>query len=150
MLTVIDSTGERTSTSTLITSGNTTPTITIESPVANGLFSFGDKLEFKVTVTDPEDPSIDCRRVNVKYVLGHDQHGHELQSVSGCRAVPADGRGRGVARRQRVRRDQRRVRRHGRHGRRPGAEDDDQLQLRQKRQEVELALSRSRGRRTRV
>ena len=63
MLTVFDSSGERTSTSTIITSGNTTPTITIEAPLDGGLFSFGDELEYKVTVTDPEDPSINCNDV---------------------------------------------------------------------------------------
>ena len=72
VLSVIDSSGERTSTSTIITSGNTAPTITIEAPLDGGLFSFGDELEYKVTVTDPEDPTIDCNDVTVKFVLGHD------------------------------------------------------------------------------
>ncbi|MDA0182832.1 ThuA domain-containing protein [Solirubrobacter phytolaccae] len=83
-LTVIDSSGERTSTSTLITSGNTTATIKVEAPLDGGLFSFGDELQYKVTVTDPEEPSIDCKDVVVKYVLGHDTHGHELVSRNGC------------------------------------------------------------------
>ena len=91
VLSVIDSQGERTSTSTIITSGNTAPTITIEAPLDGGLFSFGDELEFKVTVTDPEDPTVDCKDVTVKYVLGHDTHGHELQSVSGCRGFLQTG-----------------------------------------------------------
>ena len=30
----------------------------------------------QVTVTDPEDGTIDCTRVTVNYVLGHDSHGH--------------------------------------------------------------------------
>jgi PKD repeat protein len=90
-LTVLDSSGEQTSTSTIITSGNTAPTITVEAPLDGGLFSFGDELEFKVTVTDPEDPSIDCDDVAVKFVLGHDTHGHELVSRNGCRGfLPTD------------------------------------------------------------
>ena len=113
VLTVFDSSGEKTSTSTLITSGNTTPTITIEAPLDGGTFSFGDKLEFKVTVTDPEDPAINCNDVKVTFVLGHDTHGHELQSAHRLPRVPADRRQRRVARRQRVRRDQRRVHRQG-------------------------------------
>ena len=91
VLSVIDSQGQRTSTSTIITSGNTAPTITIEAPLDGGLFSFGDELEFKVTVTDPEDPTVDCKDVTVKYVLGHDSHGHELQTVSGCRGFLQTG-----------------------------------------------------------
>ena len=91
VLSVIDSQGQRTSTSTIITSGNTAPTITIEAPLDGGLFSFGDELEFKVTVTDPEDPTIDCNDVTVKYVLGHDSHGHELQTVAGCRGFLQTG-----------------------------------------------------------
>jgi hypothetical protein len=85
VLTVFDSSGEKTSTSTLITSGNTSPTVTVTAPLEGGLFSFGDELEFKVTVTDPEDPSISCSDIKVSYVLGHDEHGHELSSTSGCR-----------------------------------------------------------------
>jgi PKD repeat protein len=85
VLTVFDSSGEKTSTSTLITSGNTSPTVTVTAPLDGGLFSFGDKLEFKVTVTDPEDPSISCDDIKVMFVLGHDTHGHELQSTTGCR-----------------------------------------------------------------
>ena len=111
VLTVIDSSGERTATSTLITVGNTAPTVTVHAPLDGGLFSFGDEIAFRVSVTDPEDPSIDCNDITVHYVLGHDEHGHELQSRNGCTRLPADRRERRGARRQRVRRDQRRVHR---------------------------------------
>ena len=84
VLTVIDSAGERTSTSTIITSGNTAPTVTISQPLHGGVFSFGDELAYKVTVTDPEDGPVDCADVTVKFVLGHDTHGHELISRQGC------------------------------------------------------------------
>ena len=84
VLTVFDSSGERTATSTIITVGNTAPTITVQAPLDGSLFSFGDELEYRVTVTDPDDPSIDCNDVTVHYVLGHDEHGHELQSRNGC------------------------------------------------------------------
>ncbi|WP_169542094.1 ThuA domain-containing protein [Solirubrobacter soli] len=83
-LTVLDSSGEKTSTSTLITSGNTSPTVTVTGPPDGGVFSFGDEVEYKVSVTDPEDPSIDCNDIKVSFVLGHDTHGHELQSRNGC------------------------------------------------------------------
>ena len=85
VLSVFDSSGEKTSTSTIITSGNTSPTVTVTAPLDGGLFSFGDELEYKVTVTDPEDPSINCNDVTVSFVLGHDLHGHELQRSTGCR-----------------------------------------------------------------
>src|SRR6478735_1909664 len=55
VLSVIDSTGKKTSTSTTITAGNTAPVITIETPVEGGTFQFGDKIPYSVTVTDAED-----------------------------------------------------------------------------------------------
>lgn len=39
---------------------------------ANGVYD----IPYSVTVTDPEDGAIDCSRVNVTFVLVHDQHGH--------------------------------------------------------------------------
>jgi PKD repeat protein len=143
VLSVIDSTGERVSTSTLITSGNTAPTITIEGPVDGGTFSFGDTLEFKVTVTDPDEPTIDCSKVNVKYVLGHDTHGHELQSVSGCRGFLQTGVDEashggnvfGVISAEYV--DQ------GAAGGVPALKTTTQVQVRQKRQEVENVTTQS-------
>ena len=107
VLTVFDSSGEKTSTSTIITSRqHDARRSRVDAPLDGGLFSFGDELAFKVTVTDPEDPSINCNDIQVKFVLGHDTHGHELISRTGCTRLPADRRQRRVARRQRVRRDQ--------------------------------------------
>jgi PKD repeat protein len=83
-LTVFDSSGEKTTTSTIITSGNTTPKIEVLAPLDGGLFSFGDELQFKVVVTDPEDPAIDCKDVQVTFVLGHDTHGHAEATTNGC------------------------------------------------------------------
>ena len=95
VLTVIDSSGKRTSTqSTIITAGNTSPTVTITGPIDGGLFSFGDKLQYKVTVTDPEDGSINCTDVITTFVLGHDTHGHAEGSHrlhrASCRPTPTD------------------------------------------------------------
>jgi PKD repeat protein len=84
VLKVLDSSGQSTSTSTVITVGNTAPTVTVTSPLDGGLFSFGDKLMYKVTVTDPEDGTINCNDVTVTFVLGHDSHGHAEQSNTGC------------------------------------------------------------------
>jgi hypothetical protein len=35
-------------------------------------------------VTDPEDGPIDCSRVEVTFVLGHDEHGHGEENQFGC------------------------------------------------------------------
>ncbi|WP_406730546.1 ThuA domain-containing protein [Streptomyces sp. NBC_01794] len=64
--------------------GNTAPNVTLELPAEGALFSFGDEIPFKVTVTDPEDGAIDCAKVKVTYILGHDSHGHPITSAGGC------------------------------------------------------------------
>lgn len=37
-----------------------------------------------MTVTDPEDGAVDCSRVKVTFVIGHDSHGHPQTSATGC------------------------------------------------------------------
>ncbi|MGV9349006.1 ThuA domain-containing protein [Streptomyces spiralis] len=88
-LTVLDSSGKSASANTTITVGNTAPTVTVNTPVDGGLFSFGESIPFSVTVTDPEDGTIDCSKVEVTFVLGHDTHGHAEQSAHGCTGVLA-------------------------------------------------------------
>ena len=54
-------------------------------------FNFGDTVHFTVEVTD--DQPVDCARVSVAYILGHDQHGHPQTSTAGCEGdivVPVD------------------------------------------------------------
>ncbi len=93
-LTVRD-TGMATGTSSvIITVGNTAPTVTVQLPANGSVFSFGDTIPFQITVTDPEDGTINCSRVKMTYVLGHDQHGHAITSQNGCTGVvqvPVDG-----------------------------------------------------------
>jgi hypothetical protein len=84
VLTVIDSSGKQTSTSTVITSGNTSPTVKVDTPVEGGTFAFGDDIPFTVAVTDPEDGTVNCAEVQVTFVLGHDTHGHAEASTTGC------------------------------------------------------------------
>jgi len=86
-LSVTDQTGLTGAASVVITVGNTAPTVTLEVPENGGFFNFGDGVPFKVTVTDPEDPSIDCAKVTVEYILGHDAHGHPLSRATGCEGV---------------------------------------------------------------
>ena len=47
----------------MITVGNTSPTVVVNTPVAGGTFAFGDNIPFTVTVTDPEDGAINCAEV---------------------------------------------------------------------------------------
>ncbi|MFD7322960.1 ThuA domain-containing protein [Streptomyces sp. NPDC059875] len=83
-VTAKDPSGRTGSASVHVVVGNTAPKVTLELPAEGALFSFGDEIPFKVTVTDPEDGTIDCAKVKVTYVLGHDSHGHPVTSASGC------------------------------------------------------------------
>ncbi|GAB3942888.1 hypothetical protein GCM10027614_30710 [Micromonospora vulcania] len=93
-LTVRDPQGATGTASVTISVGNTAPTVTINSPGNGQVFSFGDTVPYSITVTDPEDGTIDCTRVKMTYVLGHDQHGHQITSKNGCSGsitIPVDG-----------------------------------------------------------
>ncbi|GAA0911152.1 PQQ-dependent sugar dehydrogenase [Virgisporangium aurantiacum] len=81
-LTVTDSTGRRASASVRVVVGNTIPVVTLTAEPAGGTFQFGDAVTFTVTVED--DAPIDCARVTVAYILGHNEHGHPLSSTAGC------------------------------------------------------------------
>ncbi|MCK1797261.1 PQQ-dependent sugar dehydrogenase [Streptomyces sp. XM4193] len=83
-VTAEDTTGKTGSASVHITVGNTAPTVELKLPADGSLFSFGDEIPFEVEVTDPEDGEIDCEKVKVTYVLGHDSHGHPITSANGC------------------------------------------------------------------
>jgi PKD repeat protein/type 1 glutamine amidotransferase len=86
-LTVTDSSGKTAATSTVITAGNTSPTVTLSTPVDGGMFAFGDDIPFSLTVTDPEDGPVICSEVQVTFVLGHDTHGHAEAGTTGCSGV---------------------------------------------------------------
>ncbi|AGZ46057.1 hypothetical protein AFR_39015 [Actinoplanes friuliensis DSM 7358] len=93
-LTVTDPAGLKGTANVTITVGNTAPTVTINSPFNGSLFSYGDTVPFSITVTDPEDSSINCADVKMTYVLGHDSHGHQITSKNGCTGsitIPVDG-----------------------------------------------------------
>ncbi|NUT95110.1 MAG: carbohydrate-binding protein, partial [Saccharothrix sp.] len=93
-LTVTDAGGATGSASVYITVGNTAPKVTIDLPVDGTPFSYGDTIPFRITVTDPEDGTIDCGRVKMTYGIGHDNHGHVITTRTGCTGsitVAADG-----------------------------------------------------------
>ncbi|MEV0181998.1 PQQ-dependent sugar dehydrogenase [Streptomyces sp. NPDC050625] len=84
-LTAKDPTGRTGSAGVQIVVGNTAPKVTLELPQNGQLFSFGDAIPFKVKVTDPEDgTAVDCSKVEVNFILGHDTHGHPITSANGC------------------------------------------------------------------
>ncbi|MFE9252623.1 ThuA domain-containing protein [Streptomyces sp. NPDC007088] len=92
-VTATDATGLTATSSVEVVVGNTAPTVKLNAPADGTLFKFGDKIPFKVTVTDPEDGQIDCSKVTVRYILGHDSHGHPITSATGCEGTitaPAD------------------------------------------------------------
>ncbi|MFC7039593.1 PQQ-dependent sugar dehydrogenase [Nonomuraea rubra] len=93
-LTVRDPQGLTGTASVIVTVGNTAPAVTLTTPADGQPFSFGDTVPFQVTVSDPEDGTIDCAGVTVAYFLGHDSHRHQITSKTGCSgsiAVPVDG-----------------------------------------------------------
>ncbi|MFF3442023.1 carbohydrate-binding protein [Streptosporangium sp. NPDC002721] len=93
-LTVRDSAGLTGTANVTVTVGNTAPTVNFAQPVNGQLFSFGDTVSYQVNVSDPEDGTIDCTKVKVTYLLGHDSHAHEITSKNGCSGsitVPTDG-----------------------------------------------------------
>ncbi|MEV6108116.1 carbohydrate-binding protein [Streptomyces sp. NPDC051940] len=93
-LTVRDPEGLTGTASLVVTAGNTAPAVTLRTPANGALFSFGDTVPFTIDVSDPEDGAVDCSRVRLTYLLGHDSHEHQITSTTGCSGtltVPADG-----------------------------------------------------------
>ncbi|MGC5408839.1 lectin [Streptomyces sp. DT225] len=83
-LKVTDTTGKSATASVQITVGNTAPTVRLDLPADGSIYDFGAAIPFKVTVTDPEDGAIDCSKVKVTFIVGHDSHGHPQTSATGC------------------------------------------------------------------
>ncbi|GGO18454.1 PQQ-dependent sugar dehydrogenase [Micromonospora parathelypteridis] len=93
-LRVTDPTGLSGTASLVVTVGNTAPTVTLTSPADGQLFTFGDTVPYQISVSDPQDGTINCSRVSLTYALGHDSHAHQITSKTGCSGtitVPTDG-----------------------------------------------------------
>ncbi|WP_049570082.1 PQQ-dependent sugar dehydrogenase [Streptomyces sp. SBT349] len=94
-LTVTDTGGRSATTGVPVVAGNTRPVVTIQTP-ADGTFSeFGEDIPFTVHVEDPDDARIDCGRIEVTYLLGHNEHGHPMAEATpgaDCRGVLTPGR----------------------------------------------------------
>lgn len=93
-LKVTDPQGKSGLTSRQITVGNTAPTIRITSPPNGGFFNWGDAVPYGIAVEDPEDGTTpDCAKAAWTFGLGHNQHGHPVNSGTGCTGgvlTPAD------------------------------------------------------------
>jgi cytochrome c len=81
-LNVTDRTGRSASASVRIIVGNAAPVVSFVTPVEGQPFEFGQQVTYQVTVTD--DTPVDCSRVTVTYILGHEEHGHPLSTTAGC------------------------------------------------------------------
>lgn len=81
-LKVTDEHGRSAASSVEITVGNQPPRVQLLSPQRGQDFSFGDAVDFQVAVTD--EAPIDCTRVQVHYIVGHDTHGHPITTAAGC------------------------------------------------------------------
>ncbi|NGN63951.1 carbohydrate-binding protein [Streptomyces sp. A7024] len=90
-LKVTDSSGKSGFANVPITAGNIAPKVTIETPVDGKAITFGDKVPYKVTVTDPEDGTVDCSKVLVNPALGHDDHEHPTTDLPGCEGTVDTG-----------------------------------------------------------
>jgi cytochrome c len=71
-----------------VVAGNTRPVVTIEIPENGQFAAFGDKVPYKISVTDAQDGStgsgISCSDVTLNVSLGHDLHAHTLSTHTGC------------------------------------------------------------------
>ncbi|MEV6815486.1 ThuA domain-containing protein [Micromonospora sp. NPDC051296] len=86
-LTVTNPKGRTAVANVRVTVGNTAPTVSIEFPPDGGFFNWGDQVKYTIKVTDPEDGEIDCDRVQLQVLLGHDEHAHPLEQHTGCTGV---------------------------------------------------------------
>jgi cytochrome c len=81
-LKVTDAGGRSSSDYVEIIVGNTPPVVEFVTPQDGDTFSFGDAVQYEVRVTD--DAPVDCSRVQVTYILGHNTHGHPQTTAFGC------------------------------------------------------------------
>ncbi|RKR92094.1 glucose/arabinose dehydrogenase [Micromonospora pisi] len=83
-LTVTDNTGKSAFANVPVTVGNTAPTVAITGPPNGGMLDFGQQVAYTVSVTDPEDGTVNCTQVFMNPALGHDDHQHPTSDYAGC------------------------------------------------------------------
>jgi hypothetical protein len=79
---VTDSTGRSAAITLPFLVGPRAPVVSFVTPVEGQPFQFGQTVAFQVNVVD--DEPVDCTRVTVTYILGHDEHGHPISEATGC------------------------------------------------------------------
>jgi hypothetical protein len=81
-LQVTDKFGKSASDYVVVVVGNIAPVVEFITPQNGDTFSFGDAVAYEVMVTD--NTAVDCSRVQVTYILGHNTHGHPQTTAFGC------------------------------------------------------------------
>jgi glucose/arabinose dehydrogenase len=101
-LKVTDETGRTASADVEVLVGNQQPVVELvtnpkpDDPATP--FQFGQTVTYEVKVSD--DQPVDCAKVTVAYILGHERHGHPQSSTAGCSGsitVPLDSGHAGAA-----------------------------------------------------
>lgn len=82
-LTVTDPNGKVGTTTVPITVGNTRPEISFVEPPNGAFFHFGDEVSWDLTVSDAEDTTIADADIIIQPALGHDEHAHPGEPLSG-------------------------------------------------------------------
>ncbi|WBB78701.1 ThuA domain-containing protein [Micromonospora sp. WMMD882] len=80
-LTVTDPTGRSDTARVTVTVGNTAPTVRLVTPAQGGVAAPGARIRFEVAVSDPEDATVDCSRVTVRYTA---PDGQTQARATGC------------------------------------------------------------------
>jgi PKD repeat protein len=82
-LKVTDEHGRSASSYVEITVGNQPPVVDLTtSPAPGQPFAFGQPVTYSVSVTD--EAATECSRVQVHYIVGHNDHGHPISTTAGC------------------------------------------------------------------
>ena len=76
-LTVDDGTGRTGFENVQIVAGNTRPQVSSTLPVDNGIFDWGDEIEFAFSATDAEDGAVLCTELQVTSGIVHAGHTHQ-------------------------------------------------------------------------
>ena len=117
--------------------------MTVNTPVEGGTFTFGDDIPYTVTVTDPEDGTVNCYDVTVTFVLGHDTHGHAERARTAARACCTPSRTTSPTAATSSASIRRRYTDKGGGGGAPSLTTTGQHEIRQKHQEVEFVVNQS-------
>jgi len=80
---VTDEHGRSASSEVTITVGNQPPVVDLQTTPAPGQpFTQGQTVDYTVNITD--EAATDCSKVQVTYIVGHNDHGHPQSTTTGC------------------------------------------------------------------